>query len=220
MKDYSIGENKKKYILRVEENKENGSLTVVFADGTRLLDVEPNEHNIAKIIAIQEKQAKAGIANKAVFLGRRTKAGFMSALSTGAMLAGATAVSNIPVVEQALAGQNPVVVAAGIGMITILGSIPAFAKLFKESEKVAELDKLEYMQEHMDKLGNYRSYHNALSGLNKRTATHFRESRDPYCILDIDEFDTKDLEIIMENIRKEEEFGFTYTKKANGPAKK
>ena len=219
MKDYSIGNNKKKYILRIDEDQINGTFTVVFADGTRLTDVDMNEANIAKVIATQEKQAKTALNNKAVFVGRRTKAGFMSAVSAGTLLAGTTAISNIPVVEQALAGQNPIVVAAGIGMITILGSIPAFAKLFRESEKVAELEKLEYLEENSEKLRNYRNYHNALGGLNRRAAAHFSESEDPYCILDIDEYEKKDLEIMMENIEKEESFGFTY-KKTNGPAKK
>ena len=119
-----------------------------------------------------------------------------------------------------VAGQNPVVVAAGIGMITILGSIPAVAKLFRETEKVAELEKLEFLSKNGSKLRNYRSYHNSLRGLNNRAAAHFKREEDPYCILDIDEYDKKDLEIIMENIEKEEAFGFSYKKSANGPAKK
>ncbi|MBQ8193453.1 MAG: hypothetical protein IJZ46_05230 [Bacilli bacterium] len=220
MKDYSIGESKKKYILRIEEDATTGTFTVVFADGTRLTDVEANEANLRKVIATQDKQAKTALANKAVFVGRRTKAGFLTGFSAAASLAAATAISSIPAVEQMVAGQNPVVVAAGIGMITILGSIPAVAKLFRESEKVAELDKLQYVSENEEKLRNFRNYHNALSGLRRGVAEHFRSSEDPYCILDIDEYEKKDLEIIMENIEKEESFGFTYKKSANGPAKK
>lgn len=219
MKDYSIGESKRKYILRIEEDANNGTFTVVFADGTKLTDVEMNEANIRKVIATQEKQAKNAVNNKAVFVSRRTKAGVLTGFSTVASLAAVTAVSNIPVIEQALAGQNPVVVACGIGMVTILGAIPAVAKLFRESEKVAELEKLEYLEQNSEKLRNYRNYHNALGGLNRRAAAHFSESEDPYCILDIDEYEKKDLEIMMENIEKEESFGFTY-KKTNGPAKK
>ncbi len=220
MKDYSIGENKKNYILRIEEKESEGTFDVVFADGSRFTDIEANQENIAKVIQIQEKQAKTGVANKAVFIGRRTKAGIMSALSSGALLAGATAVTNIPSVSNLLASQEPIVVAAGIGMITILGSIPAFAKLFRESEKVAELDKLEYLSKHRNKLDNYRSYHNALQGLNRRAYAHFKGSEDPYCILDIDEYEKKDLEIMMENIEKEEALGFSYKKRASGAAKK
>lgn len=219
MKDYSIGESKKNYILRIEEDTANGTFNVVFADGSKFTDIEANDENIAKVIRIQEKQAKTGVANKAVFVGRKTKAGIMTALSAAATLGAATAVSSIPVVSEMLAGQNPVTVCAGIGMITILGAIPACAKLFRETEKVAELEKLEYLEKNKVKLANYRQYHNVLRGLNRRALTHFRENANPYCILDIDEYEKKDLEIIMENIRKEEEFGFTY-KKTNGAAKK
>ena len=220
MKDYSIGESKKNYILRIEENEANGTFDVVFADGSRFTDVEANEANIQKVIAIQEKQAKDGVANKAVFVGKRTKAGVLTGFSAAASLAAATAISSIPAVEQMVAGQNPVVVATGIGMITILGTIPAVAKLFRESEKVAELEKLEFLSKNGGKLRNYRSYHNALRGLNNRAAAHFKREDDPYCILDIDEYEKKDLEIMMENIEKEEALGFSYKKRANGPAKK
>ena len=58
MKDYSIGEGKKNYILRIEEELNGESFTVVFANGSRFTDVEMNEENIKKIIAIQDRQAK------------------------------------------------------------------------------------------------------------------------------------------------------------------
>ena len=119
MKDYSIGESKKNYILRIEENEANGTFDVVFADGSRFTDVEANEANIQKVIAIQEKQAKDGVANKAVFVGKRTKAGVLTGFSAAASLAAATAISSIPAVEQMVAGQNPVVVAVGIACLTI-----------------------------------------------------------------------------------------------------
>lgn len=219
MKDYSIGENKKRYILKIEENQADGTFTVFFADGTKLTDVEANEANIRKVIETQAKQAKFAVDNKDVFVGKKTKAGIMTALSTGAVLAATTAVSNIPVVERVLAAQDPVVVAAGIGVITVLGSIPAFSKLMRESAKVTELEKLEYLRDNMDKLGGYKNYHNSLTGLSKKVASHFDECEDPYCILDIDEYDIKDLKTIMENIEKEESFGFTYKKKPTGQAK-
>ena len=220
MKDYSIGESKKNYILRIEEDSVNGTFNVVFADGSKFTDIDANEENIAKVIRIQDKQAKTGVANKAVFAGRKTKAGIMTVLSAAGTLGITTAVSNIPAISEMLASANPVTVYAGIGMITILGAIPACAKLFKESEKVAELERLEYLEKNKEKLANYRNYHNVLRGLNKRAYTHFRDNEDPYCILDIDEYEKEDLQIIMENIRKEEEFGFTYKKKPTGAAKK
>ena len=219
MKDYSIGDNKKRYILKIEKNQEDGTFTVFFADGTKLNDVEANEANIRKVIETQAKQAKFAVDNKEVFVGKKTKAGIMTSLFTGSVLAATIAVSNIPVVDRVLAAQDPVVVAAGIGVITVLGSIPGFAKLMRESAKVTELEKLEYLRDNMNKLGSYKNYHNSLNGLSKKVASHFGESKDPYCILDIDEYDIKDLKTIMENIEKEESFGFTYKKKPTGQAK-
>ena len=74
MKDYSIGESKKRYILKIEENQEDGTFTVFFADGTKLTDVEANEANIRKVIETQVKQAKFAVDNKDVFIGKKTKA--------------------------------------------------------------------------------------------------------------------------------------------------
>ena len=219
MKDYSIGECKKNYILRIEEELNGESFTVVFANGSRFTDVEMNEENIKKIIAIQDRQAKEGVANKNVFVGKRTKAGILTGLNAVALLAASTAATSIPFVANALAGQSPVVVAAGIGTISILGSIPSIAKLVKECDKVSELEKLEYLQKNRAKLENFRSYHNVLRGLNRSAANHFANSENPYCILDIDEFEKKDLEQMMENIEKEEAFGFTYKKKNTGASK-
>ena len=219
MKDYSIGENKKNYILSIDENTANGTFDVIFADGSKFCDVEANDENFAKIIQIQERQAKEGIANKSVFVGRRAKAGVLTFLSAAAMLAGTTAATNIPMVSNLLSGQDPVVVAAGIGTITILGTIPAVAKLFRESEKVAELEKLEYLAKHRQKLESYRSYHNVLKGLNKKAFAHFKKSADPYCILDIDEYEKKDLEQMIENIEKEDAFAFTYKKRKSSSSK-
>ena len=209
MKDYSIGESKKNYILRIEEELNGESFTVVFANGSRFTDVEMNEENIRKIIAIQDKQAKEGVANKNVFVGKRTKAGILTGLNAAAVLAASTAATSIPFVADALAGQNPLTIAAGIGTITILGTIPSIAKLVKANEKVTELEKLEYLQKNRAKLENFRNYHNVLRGLNRSAANHFANSENPYCILDIDEFEKKDLEQMMENIEKEEAFGFT-----------
>ena len=213
MKDYSIGENKKNYILYIDEKKENGTFDVIFADGSKFCDVEANDANLEKIIQIQERQAKEGIANKAVFVGRRTKAGVLTVLNAGALAVGVSAITNIPVINNLLATQDPRVVAAGIGTITILGTIPAVAKLFRENEKVAELEKLEYLSKHRRQLETYKQYHNVLKGINKGAALHFRKSSEPFCILDIDEYDKKDLEQMIENMEKEDSFAFTYKKK-------
>ena len=215
MKDYSIGESKKNFILKIEVDENNGSFTVVFADGSKFTDIELNEENIRKVIAIQELQAKDGVANKSVFVGKKTKAGFLTGLSAAAVLAGSAAVSSVPFVADAIAGQNPVVVAAGIGTITILGSIPAAIKLYRESKKVEELEKLEYLAKNRTKLEEYRNYHNVLAGLSRKAASHFDTSENPYCILDIDSYEKKDLEQMMENINKEESFAFTYKRRNN-----
>ena len=89
MKDFRLDRKADpKYILDVTTSKdttrtEDGkkvqeTLSVKFADGRVFKNVNFDEENIAKIIAQQEKQAKAGVGNISVFEKRKTKAGVIS----------------------------------------------------------------------------------------------------------------------------------------------
>ena len=92
MKDFRLDRKADpKYILDVTTSKdttrtEDGkkvqeTLSVKFADGRVFKNVNFDEENIAKIIAQQEKQAKAGVGNISVFEKRKTKAGVMTGAS-------------------------------------------------------------------------------------------------------------------------------------------
>ena len=123
-----------------------------------------------------------------------------------------TGVTMIPQVNEALSSQSPVVVATGIGLITILGTIPALAKLRREKSKVKELDKLSYRNKHKKELDSFSDYPNALSGLYPDTAKWISSTKDPFSILNVDEYSLYDLEQIVSNIKVEKEYDFTYRK--------
>ena len=212
MKNYILdGKGEESYIAKVIECKD-GSLSVKFADGRVFNNVEACDENLQKIIAVQEEQALKGIEHYKEFKTKECNATALTVLSGIGALGISTGVSMIPAVQTALSSENPVVVAAGIGVITILGTIPALTKLCREKKRVKELDKLRYRKNHLSDLKRFKKYPNSLAGVDTSVAEWMKTSDDPFCILNIDEYSRDDLEQIMSNIRVEKEYDFTYEK--------
>lgn len=211
LKNYiTDGKGEEKYILEVIKNS-NGTLTIKFADGRVFRNILACDDNIAKIIATQEEQAKRGIASYRTFVKKANFAKAQSAIS-GAIIAGIG--TGIAISDSIISSQNPIIVAAGIGVVTILGMTPGLVKLVKNKGKIKELDKLRFRNEHIDDLREFRNYPNALSGVESHVVRFMRGTEDPFSILEIDQYQVDDLEQMMTNINVEKEYGFTY-KKAN-----
>lgn len=214
MKDYILNEEEAASYIRDVRKNSNGTLSVEFGDGKVFSNIIECEENLQKIISAEEAQAKKGIENYATFrdeVRKSRKRTFLSGVGAFALSTGATF---IPAVSSAISGQNPLFVCAGIGAITVLGMIPAYAKLKKDSSKVEELDKLRFRQKYFSALQNFRNYPNALSGINPQVANWIWRNEDPFCILNIDAYDKEDLEKIVENIGVEETYHFTYQKRS------
>jgi len=210
MKDYTIDEKgKSNYVVNFTRGK-NNTYTIYFADGSVFENVEVNDENLRKLKMVQEQQAKRGVENLSVFRNRKTKSGVMTGASAIGSAVAATAVTMIPAVGELLQGQNPLVVGAGIGVITILGAIPAYTKFRRDKAAVKELEKIKYRDEHREDLDAYGSYANALSGLNPDLRAKIKRSKEPFSIIHIDSFSAEDLEKIISNIEREKQFDFIY----------
>jgi len=210
MKDYTLDQiSKKKYIVDtfVAENK---TLTVIFADGTRFENVASTEENLDCIARVQEAQAKAAVNKLPVFRRKASKADLeMCAATSAAFLVGGalSCITN--------ACQNPTESAILVGTVTLLGFIPSLIYTIHENEKLKELEKIKYRDDHREELDSYKEFPNSLAGVKNRR--HFAYCRsheeDPFSILAIDCFSKKDLETIVDNVERENEFGFTYQKR-------
>lgn len=215
MKDYVMEpQDASSYILDIWKDG-NGTISVQFADGRIFQKISACEENLQKIAAAQEAQAAKGIDNYVKFHKDETRCRrntFFSGVGAFALSTGATF---IPAVQNALSGQSPLIKVAGIGIITVLGMIPAYAKLTRASDKVQELDKIRYRDAHMSELSQYRDYPNSLSGMNPRTAAWFRSTEDPFSILNIDFYNRSDLEQIVDNIGVEKTYQFTYPRRGS-----
>ena len=225
MKDFRLDRKAEpKYILDVktqttretvgEEVHDIETYSVKFADGRVFKNILVDDANLQKIIAQQEKQAKAGVENIDVFVKRKKMSGIMTAASIvgGPIIYAAADIAT---------KMDPVAIAIGTGIVTLSALIPSVCSLVKNAGKVGQLRKIEYRDKNKGELSSYTDYENSLAGLSRGTRRYFEEmaeeGQDPFCITEIDQYSLADLEQITENIKTEKTYKFTYrtTQSAN-----
>ena len=217
MKDYSLDKEQSKHYIkdfRTVKTENGDEYEIIFADGTVFKNVQANEENLKKIERIQEEQAKKGVENKETFISRRTKTGVLTGLSA---VAAGVAGYGLTTLASTMGFVDPTAItfAVGTGVITILGSIPAFSKLMQNHAKVKELEKIEYRDTHTEQLENIEAYANSLVGVPSKVARLIEEEQNPFSILNIDSFSQEDLETIIDNMEREKQTGLQYVKSQN-----
>ena len=217
MKDYSLDKEQSKHYIkdfRTVKTETGDAYEIIFADGTVFKNVQANEANLQKIETIQEEQAKKGVENKETFISRRTKTGVLTGLSA---VAAGVAGYGLTTLASTMGFVDPTAItfAIGTGVITILGSIPAFSKLMQNHAKVKELEKIEYRDTHTEQLENIEAYANSLVGVPSKVARLIEEEQNPFSILNIDSFSQEDLETIIDNMEREKQTGLQYVKSQN-----
>lgn len=205
MQDYTLNEKEKENYIQEVIKKPNKTLEITFASGRVFKNIEYNEENLSKIVTVQEEQVQKAIANKKVF---KDKQGYakMATLLTLSLSTAASTLGSMTLIANSV---DPVFVGVGVGVLMIFSNIPSTYKLVKNSEKLKELEKLAYRNEHKDQLDRIKEYENALAGLPRKKRQKFRQ-KDPFSILHVEQFSQKDLETIVENIEKEDSFQFAY----------
>ena len=212
MKDFTTNKNEKKdYITdikKVKKTKGSESYEVTFADGKKFSNLSFVEENLKKVIDKQEEQAKKGIENRGLFKNKEHKYKIMSI--TGAIVTGLIAsgpidnlVHNEPVNQLSLA----------VGTVILGATCISLFKYLNNKGKVAELNKIEYRNNNLEDLKNIYKYENSLTGLSNYSKNFFNKSKDPFSIIEIDNYSQKDLESIMSNIEREKVFKFNYNEK-------
>lgn len=204
--------SKREYITEVKDMGD-GTLDVYFADGSVFHKVSYNEDNLKKIEEIQEKQAEKGIEEYIHFSFRKTTSKAMAIAAP--LLAFSGSMGIVSDQSLSLGTNNPLVVATGVGVITILSSIPMGIKFVRDRKTLAELDKIEYRNKHRDKLDSYKCYENSLAGVSEKVQEKLLHKKNPFSILNIDNFSKSDLEKIVNNINKERRLQFQYSKRKN-----
>ena len=220
MKDYTITKDEKKdYIIDFIEN-DNGTYTVLFADGKKFI-VSSTDKNFDILVKQQETQAQEAVANYSKFAVKRDAGRVLTPLSGIAAGVGGYALSTLPVVQNAV-GDNPVALAVGIGTIALLGAIPFGSRLVRDSGKVNELKKIKMRDENIGRLNQilkseeYKNRYQGLKQISKeRLSELVSEGTDPWSIIYIDEpyFDLEEMQILLDNGDIQDTFGFEYIRR-------
>ena len=216
MKDYTLKQSERSgYILYYEECTD-GTLNIYFADGTVFRGIANTRDNIEKLDGKLNKQAIEAMGDaKYKFFSDKADNSKAAAcfVPSGIMVAGVAA-SFIPAINNAimLNGGTPIRV-AGVGLITLFGSIPTFAKMVRDTGKKEELDKLIFIRKNYELLSSFRRYSNSLAGISSRTIRRLRSVDDPFSIVNIDIFTLDDLKRICKNIIEEKKLQLTYKRR-------
>lgn len=203
-----LGKNnadKHTYITAIIDNGE--TFSIKFADGTVYTGYENNEENLKTVIDIMEVQAQEAKDDKMYFESKGAK----TIIST---LAGTTLAAWV--VEEL--GANilnstfeQIIITTGATIIIGLMTGSVFAYI--NAEKLKEIEKLELRSFMREDLENISDYPHALLGVRKSLAEFVRNSKDPFSIINSDQYTTEDLRKINKNISREKVYCKQMTKK-------
>ena len=224
MRDFTVSNKKdnennnkerEQYIKSVRKVKRlNGTecYEITYADGRKFSNIMCNEENLTKIEKRQEQQAAKAFANKTVFENRTRKYKFSSI--TGAILTTiATSTPLSMVINGTAINANTQALPIALGTIFAGATLYSFINFLSNKGKVAQLEKIEYVNNNKKELENLNSYENSLVGLPKYKRFYFKNSKKPFSILEIENYSKKDLQTIMSNIDREKTYNFEYNKK-------
>lgn len=201
-----LGKNnadKHTYITAIIDNGE--TFSIKFADGTVYTGYENNEENLKTVIDIMEVQAQEAKDDKMYFESKGAK----TIIST---LAGTTLVAWV-IEELGANASNFEQILTATGAIIIAGLMTGGVLAYINAEKLKEIEKLELRSFMREDLENISDYPHALLGVRKSLAEFVRNSKDPFSIINSDQYTTEDLRKINKNISREKVYCKQMTKK-------
>ena len=205
MRDYRLKKDDKKYVLSYKKDEEDGNLLVKFADdggkSTYFEGVPATSFNIKNLDIKMQSQIEEAIKNKHKFILNKN----VSLITSGLAFTSSVAASYYFFNKENLSAA--VLLCAGIPIF-----IYCLKDYIKENKKVKELKKAECIEINKEKLDNINKYPNALAGVNEETKEFISSYEKPFKVNNLDKIDQEDIDKIIANIEREEEFNFNYEK--------
>lgn len=208
MRDYRLEKDEKNYVLSYKKDEEDGNLLVKFADdgkkSTYFEGVPATSFNIKNLDIKMQSQIEEAIKNKHRFILSRN----VSLITSGLAFASSVAASYCLFNKENLSAA-----------VLLCAGIPTFVyclkDYIKENRKVKELKKAECIEINKEKLDNIKKYPNALAGVKDKTKEFIYSYEEPFKANNLDKINQEDIDKIIANIEREEEFNFIYEKKEN-----
>lgn len=220
MKDYRK-DKKGDYITTIKQktlDDETEVLDVIFADGRVFKNVLCNKKNMQKIVEQQERQAEEGIAILPELKKRLTCRGIITGCA--GVISG---IAGYEVVNS-LQTDEPLILPLSIGLLTVTTFMVGLVPLIKKHLAIKELEKIKFREDNRHDLRAYIYYPNSLVGVNDKAADILidaqKQKLDPFYTINIDCFSKKDMEKIVENVKTERKYQFTYSPKVYSKTKK
>ena len=228
MKDYTLFLNSDKYNFvtdyKVITHQENGpkkkktkDVVVSYAKGSDMV-IPQKRDTLSHINDLMAKQYELFSGNVKNFkLCRKAWIGEM-VVSTGLGVAGDVALYT---------NGADIKMVTALGVVCLGGVVAGALGVKRNNDKIQEIEKIQYRDEHFDTLVTYPEYNNSLRGLSSKS--HFENYRNKpekaFDFIYLDKFSKEDLEKIVRNIHQEkvllglEEAEYDIQKKASKKTK-
>lgn len=208
MRDYRLEKDEKNYVLSYKKDEEDGNLLVKFADdgkkSTYFEGIPATSFNIKNLDIKMQSQIEEAIKNKHRFVLSRN----VSLITSGLAFASSVAASYYLFNKENLS-------AAVLLCVCVPTFVYCLKDYIKENRKVKELKKTECIKINKEKLDNIKKYPNALAGVKDKTKEFISSYEEPFKANNLDKINQEDIDKIIANIEREEEFNFIYEKKEN-----
>lgn len=203
MKDYSMNlEERKDFILRYDLTSD-GMIKIIFAKGKPWY-VPYNEENEKKLLEKMKKQLEKANTIKEKIVSKLLPVAIVSA--------GLFAATIILVIN--LAGSYNTYVVAGISSLPMAASLITGFFAIKNKIKLNDLEKNVRFLEMEKKLNdNVRSKKNILVNVSNKTKKAIKDLPEDKPVFNVNNFNYvsfNDLKLIIENVERNEKFGFVY----------
>lgn len=206
MKDYTFFWNSDKYnfvtdykVITHQENepkkKKTKDVVVSYAKGSDMV-IPQKRDTLSHINNLMAKQYELFSGNVNNFkLCRKAWIGEMVA-STGLGVAGDVALYT---------NGADIKMVTALGVVCLGGVVAGALGVKRNNDKIQEIEKIQYRDEHFDTLVTYPEYNNSLRGLSSKS--HFENYRNKpekaFDFIYLDKFSKEDLEKIVRNIHQE-----------------
>lgn len=199
-----LGKNnsdKNTYITEIIDNGE--TFSIKFADKTVYGGYEKTEENLKTVSDAMKVQAKEAKEAKMYFESKGAKTIIVTLAST------TLAAWLVEEFGTNLLNLSFEQVAAITGTTIITGFITGGMFAYINAEKLKEIEKLELYSFMREDLENISAYPHALFGLRKSLTDFVRNSKNPFSIINSDQYTTEDLRKINRNIEREKTYSLT-----------
>lgn len=216
MKDYASEKEKEKFITNVVL-EEDGTLTLVFADGKKYRGFPHNKEMLDSVEKKLEKQGKSVVKKKGKFVLAQTFCGTVSGLITSA-----GALSILAGVQQNLQSPNPgkVLGFCIFGAAAILGGAVSLGFSLENRSKVGQIKVMEHLTgEGKNHIREIMGTPNGMAGLSTEDR-EVLEAAMEYPFISIDSIKPEVLERVVINGEIDQRLGVTYTDAAMNLAPK